>query len=63
MGVSWRWRRCPKCQNVAPGGEYRPVSYGLNWQPSGVALRVCPQCGLRARTAAFPIVREARVTS
>jgi len=56
--TAWRYRRCPSCRRVFPGGELRPVSYGAHWGARGTAKRRCPCCGFIAPTHYFGIVRE-----
>lgn len=57
---AWRWRRCPRCGRVVRAGELIQVSYGANWRRGGVSERQCPNCGYRAATWAFKVVREKR---
>jgi hypothetical protein len=58
MSRSWRWRKCLRCGEVAPAGDFEVVgSYGQGWG-SGGADRRCPGCGLVDQTDAFIVVRE-----
>jgi len=57
--TAWRYRRCPSCGRVYPGGELRPVHYGGQPWTGGWMQRRCPACGHVARSSAFKVVREA----
>ena len=50
--TAWRYRRCPSCGTVVPGGELRPVRYGAgHWRRRGYGVRRCPSCGHVVRFA------------
>lgn len=58
---AWRYRRCPSCGGVFPGGDLRPLRLGEgHWHRRGGSLRRCPQCGHVDFTQGFAVVRERR---
>ena len=59
MMAPWRYRRCPHCGAVRPGGDFPPVNYGPGWG-NGSKWRRCPDCGAKGPTSSFPVVRDKR---
>ena len=61
MSRPWRFRECPRCGaefaagELAYAGTYRP-----GWGYGPEARRICPRCGHRAPTSAFPVSRDMR---
>lgn len=54
-----RFRRCPLCHSVFPGGELKPLRYGEgHWHERGGSLRRCPKCGHKGFTQDFKVVKE-----
>lgn len=59
--TAWRYRRCPACLSVFPGGQLRPVRYGAShWHEKGGSLRRCPSCGYVIWTSKFEVVADRR---
>ena len=57
--TAWRYRRCPSCGAVFPGGQLQPLRYDDgHWRQRGYSLRRCPRCGHVAPTRAFLIVGQ-----
>lgn len=57
--TTWRWRTCPSCYVVFPGGQLRPLRYGEgHWRRHGYSLRRCPRCGHVGETRDFRIVGQ-----
>ena len=59
-GRAWRFRRCPACAVVLAASEFVAINYGSSWTPDGGMRRRCPECGYRASTWRFQVVREKR---
>lgn len=58
MGA-YRYRVCPRCHEVFPGGKLKVVRYGSgHWHQQGGSLRQCPYCGLKGFTQDFPLVKK-----
>jgi hypothetical protein len=55
---AWRYRRCPECRATFPGGQLKPLRYGVAWRKKGGGLRRCPECGHTGFTQDFKVVRE-----
>ncbi|MBI4332368.1 MAG: hypothetical protein HY673_13930 [Chloroflexi bacterium] len=54
-----RYRSCPKCHAVFPGGQLKPLRYGPgHYHKRGGSLRRCPKCGKTGFTQDFPIVKD-----
>ena len=53
----WRWRMCPNCRCVERASDFAVLEFREPWQ-RGEVRRACPNCGHRAPTAAFRVVRE-----
>ncbi|MHB8085348.1 MAG: hypothetical protein ACYDHZ_05955 [Dehalococcoidia bacterium] len=58
--AAWRFRKCPACLAVFPGGELKPLFYGKgSWDRYGNgALRKCPNCGSTGYTREFPVISQ-----
>ena len=56
-GRAWRWRQCPACRKVERASDFAAIEYREPWQNGGTRRR-CPNCGHRATTRAFAVVRE-----
>lgn len=62
-GVTWRYRQCPSCDVVLPASEFETLTYGSNWNTTGVAIRQCPTCFHQGETQDFQTVYQgARVS-
>lgn len=56
--TAYRYRRCPHCHSVFPGGDLKPLRYGRgHYHQKGGSLRRCPKCGYKGFTQGFAIVR------
>jgi 5-methylcytosine-specific restriction endonuclease McrA len=61
MSGAWRFRECPRCRRefaasaLEYSGTYRP-----GWGNGPEADRLCPGCGHKAPTSAFPVTRDTR---
>lgn len=51
---AYRFRRCPSCLAIFPGGELRPLPYAAG------GLRRCPKCAFVAFGQAFVVVTDRR---
>jgi len=61
--TAWRYRRCPECRSVFPGGDLKPLRYGAgNWRKTGGGLRRCPECSFVGFTQRFVVVEGKRQT-
>lgn len=59
--TAYRFRRCPSCRAVFPGGELKPLRFGPgHWHERGGSLRRCPKCGHVGFTQQFREVSRAR---
>ncbi len=57
---AYRYRRCPRCLSVFPGGQLRVLRYGEgHYHKRGGSLRRCPNCGHKGFTQDFKLVRGA----
>lgn len=57
--TAYRFRRCPQCRAVFPGGELKPLRFGGgHYHKRGGSLRRCPRCGHVAFTQSFPVVQD-----
>jgi NAD-dependent dihydropyrimidine dehydrogenase PreA subunit len=56
---SWRWRRCPRCFEVHPAGDFEIIgTYRPGWNVRDTLGRSCPSCRFVGRTNEFVVVRE-----
>lgn len=57
--TAYRYRHCPHCGSVFPGGQLRPLRFGEgHWHKRGGSRRRCPNCGAVGFTQDFPIVNQ-----
>jgi hypothetical protein len=58
MTTPYRYRQCPRCHVVRPGGEFPPVRFGSgHWRAGGWSWRRCPACGHKGSTRDFKVVK------
>ena len=59
--TSWRCRRCSRCGDVAPAGQFKVVgTFRPGWDSYGTMKRSCPSCGYQGSTHEFQVVQEHR---
>ena len=55
--TAYRYRKCPNCHSVFPGGQLKPLRYGEgHYHKKGGSLRRCPNCGRTGFTQQFVVV-------